>query len=380
MVHSSSRRARWCPVFLAGLALFAGCTSQPTIPTASDSEPVRPGSEVATTIWRSTGSELVYVGSASAHATVTSINGLPTIQTERIAERRLGASEIERARPTLPLAALGGAQMAPANQPGGRGGLLRPSFTAARVVNVPTPDGKNVRLEFQDDPRGGGLPPLAMTAFVNGRLAFMNQMSYEKVGGKRRPTRARVTTFDSTGRVSLVTDNDLKGLVYEDSKPSVWGAAGLRDAFRRLGCELGRLASPTPLHAAVASARREVCEAEAAILAAAVVVQGQAAHALAVAIAACVSTGGACPAVIAASLYFLAATAAVAIASNELSECLAGHIPPGGGVGGGGGGGGGGGMGCTSYQLHWYISYDGGSSWHYLGSETVQNCNGDYET
>lgn len=211
-----------------------------------------------------------------------------------------------------------------------------------------------------------------IAVFAAERIVLTMAMVYERSPDGWRPVKATTTMFDSTGRATLVSDQNLRGVSFNRRTASLGLLQRLQNSATTLGEALGRFALPDVLHAMTpASADMTLsdsgCLDEFLNLVAAGAVAAGAYIALDIALAACIGLPLSCPAVVAAYAFLTGALLAVAAAQIAYWECLnqpAGPISrPGTGSGGGGGG--------PCIEIVWEISYDGGSTWQYYDTTWV---------
>jgi len=356
------------------LTVSYACSERAIAPTATDdANEFAVSGILSSSLWRVDGAQLTYAGSLSAQGRITQDkNGVhqefePALVTKvplSLATPRLGLSPLRApAANKTPL-------------PGGAQVSWRSRLTSTRV-QLGTRDGKRISMQRVADPRGGERPPIATMLYDGDRPVSLIEGVYQKEGKRWKPTRARVTIFGKDGKPSVITEDNFAAM--QTASVAIPGtAAVLADGFRRVGGSLSRLIQPDALYAAsLTDEDEERCWKERLAVAGAAGTQIAADIALGIAITACAATGGVlCPAVIAASIAAAAAAVNYLIKVADYDACMS-RPEPIISVAGGGGGGGGGGEGKGCYDVDWEVSYDGGWSWSYYGTQRV--CEGIYE-
>jgi len=364
---------------VAGIVMvLAGCTDSAVSPrTTDESTGPRTTGVLVTSLWRPAETGLDYVGSVSGRVASTAAEGWVYATGGAPTALELPQSEVETLRSALSTSAAQLSQRSFAglhySSPSGRAPmrLLRPVFTGRSIEQV-APDGKRIRVQFQEEGAGVGGPPRATAIFVNERLAVLSRNAYARGATGWVPARAEVTLFDSTGAVAVVFTLDLRAMAGRSSSFDVLGLGRLEDRVARVCRQFGQWVAPAPLYAASMSPEGGPCWEQfyTGLLAA-----GATGGSLALFTAALASCSGfviSCPAM-------AAALAASGLSFGALAETILAYwacINQWGGSGGGGGGGGGGGE-PRSHCLWetWEISYDGGETWSYYGTFYV--CYGD---
>ncbi len=270
-------------------------------------------------------------------------------------------------------------------QGGGRKSIVRP-HAKGRSLRF-RKDGKDIELQFVDDPRGGSRPPAATVTLVNGRAAAVNQYTYSKIGKSWLPTSSRATIYDSTGHATFVVSNTFRTSTVSEASFGHLGADILASGAGKLIAALGALAQPDMLYAATTADEIDAgCGQKATAASIAEFGWLGALAALAVAWGGCVTTIFECPGV-------LAAQAALAIADNAMGKAEAEYYlclqqqqqqqqPPASPPTSGGGSpppttepppsppved-----QGPACGEITWEISYDDGATWDYL--DTTVTC------
>lgn len=351
------------------LAVGYACSERAVAPTAADDANAFAVSGIlSSSLWRVDGAQLTYAGSFSAQGRITQDKNGVRQEFEPAVVIKAPAS---RSAPPLGLSPL---RTVAANRiPLPEGGQVswRTRLTSPRVP-LTTRDGRRISMQRVADPRGGGRPPVATMLFDGDRPVSLIEGVYQKEGKRWKPTRARVTIFGKDGKPSVVTENDFAAL--QTASVAMPGtAAVLANGFRQVGGSISRLIQPDALYAASPTDEvdEERCWRQRLAVIGAAAAQVAADIALGVAVTACAATAGvACPAVIGASIAVAAAAVNYLIKVIEYDECMSRDEPIVSPVGGSGSGGGSdSGNGC--YDVIWEISYDGGSSWSYYGTQQV---------
>jgi hypothetical protein len=258
---------------------------------------------------------------------------------------------------------------------GGRPSLVRPRAKGRSFKN--RKDGKEIEVQFVDDPRGGDRPPAAMVTWLNGRAASVNQYTYRKIGKSWVPTSSRTTIYDSTGRAAFVASNTYSAMTVSASSLNSLGSDALAGGVGKLVTALGRLVQPDVLYAeTVADDIDAGCGMKAAAAAGAEFAWLTAVAALATAWTACATTIIECPAIVAAQAALAVADYYFGKAQAEYALCLQQQQPapppaapaP---VAGDGSKPQGDQGGVSCGVITWEISYDDGESWNYLGTSTT---------
>ncbi len=387
-------------VFLGVLIVAGVACSDKENPVAPDQGTrVEESGRWSSTLWKAHEGALAYLGSARGDLTISvDTHGVRSARATGAA-LQLGAAKIQAlgkelvsSAPTL--------MMSPPSSPipSATVGIVRPTLRV-KSVKLRTPDGRNVSMQFLDDPRGQGRPPLAVLTFLNGRAIGFNQYTYAPDGDGWRTTRVRSTGYDLNENAAFVADQDFSDVRSHPAKVSSVGLGWWSTHANKAGKLLADLVTPDVAYAASSIE----CAAEMIEVGIATAEWSGAALVLAAAIASCEESPGTCQAAVnGARVLLAAATARLAAATTALYKCT--HPPPPSPVGGcletnrvsaspsvangmriaqncltdksgtgvaytGGGGGGGGGE-WACYTLVWEISYDGGETWSVYASET----------
>ena len=363
------------------LGLIGGCTEPGSSPTSSESAiAATTRGEMVSSIWSARGGRPSYLGAFSTDITLGkgktghfgSVGSQRSVflDQEQIDNRRpqlfpgySSSASAERARPGIAVDATADGHV-----------VTRLSLRNSKSFHYKTPEGKNLRVQVKEIPVAGGRQSV-LAVFVEDRLIQSTRLSYVREGSGWRPSHARVSTFDSVGTVSAVTDHDISWTSPLGAMRQMGSFGALKEMACQLGRQFGASVLPRPLLAAsnLSGAAGDEFEdvpcigetfavASTAILAAAYTVE------LIAAVAACSQgVAPACAAVPGLTAQVAAAGAASVAAIAALADCLCQHgVGCGGGSGGGGGGGGGGTppSGCAWYEVE--ISYNGGP-WEHWG-------------
>ncbi|NOT08210.1 MAG: hypothetical protein HOP28_08390 [Gemmatimonadales bacterium] len=373
---------------IAGVLLIIGaCGEQVSAPNGSGSiDKSQVQGTAIMSFWKPGTAGMTYLGAVSADSDPSESGQSMQARRDRVRPITLAAADVEAKRPTISKAfstfQYKGPAKASAADPfaQSRAPLTRPMLQG-RTFTTKTSDGKNVRVQIADDPRGGSRPPLATAIYVNERIVAVHEMSYKKTGGKWTPTEVTVTAFDSTGQVSLISNQDLRGLSFGGTS-TLGGLKRFQDRLKSVGRRMQDLVLPDAAYAAMPASMEEPgesCFQEWVELGIAALANGIAFAGVLAAEAGCLSAATAllsCPAWGLAAAAYAITSLNFLWADYRLGVCRGENPTPpssgggGGGTGGGGTGGGGTGQVCQEYTIE--ISFDGGSSWHYYG--TVRVC------
>lgn len=239
----------------------------------------------------------------------------------------------------------------------------KPVIRGGRTIDLGMSGGHRVSMQLSVEPRADKRPPSSALTLVDGRVVSMKRFKYRRQAKSWSVAEVTTTSLDSTGRVAAVTRTELNDNVGSTARASEYVKGGLVV----LGSGLANLMLPDALHAATVSDDEEACTNERVFLAGAIAWEVGAAIGVATAAAACVGTLLGCLAYWGAHANWVAADLAVVGCWNALQTCL--NPPPPKVIGDGGGGGGGGGN-YSCWDVDWWISYDDGGTWTWLGTET----------
>jgi hypothetical protein len=265
---------------------------------------------------------------------------------------------------------------------------LRPAIANSRTVTVGVAEGKRISVEFEDSGDAAAPPGLAIWQ-VDGRPVSTVATKWKRVGGRMLPVSSVTTALDRSGKPALVITTAWS---YDQQAAQSHRA---RDVVNFLGHVALRIVQPDALHAATRDEFEEIpCTTELGFaLAADALAFEKDATALAAdaalvaaevlcasslvdppALAACATIPLLTGVAASANTAAIAAAGVAATANAVYFACVWRAAHPQKDTlytSTGGGGGGGGYFKCPDIQ--WYVSYDDGVTWAWIGSEPGGN-------